>query len=124
MGKKADNSFYDGALNVLKNGMVRMAACSAEPANYAGIAAVRLAEATVATGDFTVANGDTSGRKVTVAAKSGVTISGSGTANHVVLHDNAAILGYATTCSNLVLTAGGGNTVNFPSWKIEILAPT
>ena len=124
MGKKADNSFYDSALNVLKNGMVRMAACSAEPANYAGIAAVALASATVASGDFTVANGDTSGRKVTVAAKSGVTISSSGTANHVVLHDNAAILGYATTCSNLVLTAGGGNTVYFPSRKLEILAPT
>ena len=28
MGKKADNSFYDGALNVLKNGMV-LIGCSA-----------------------------------------------------------------------------------------------
>lgn len=124
MAKKADNAFYDAALGWLRDNTVRMAACSAEPANYAGIAAVKLAEATLASGDFTIANGDTSGRKVTVAAKSGVTIDTSGTANHIVLHNNSAILGYVTTCSNLVLTAGAGNTVNFPAWRIEINAPT
>lgn len=123
MGKKADNAFYDAALGWLQSGMVRMAACSAEPANYAGIAAVRLAETTLASGDFTIANGDTSGRKVTIAAKSGVSISASGTANHIVLHNNSSILGYVTTCTALPLTSGAGNTVNFPSWKIEIAAP-
>lgn len=123
MGKKADNGFYDGAFGFLSTGMIRQTACSAEPANYAGIAAVALATATLASGDYTVAAGDVSGRKVTVAAKSGVTIDASGTANHVVLHDNASILGYVTTCDALVLTAGGGNTVNFPAWKIEIAAP-
>lgn len=124
MGMKADQAFYDAALNFLKNGMIRQTACSAEPANYAGIAAVALASATMASGDFTLAAGDVSGRKVTVAAKSGVTIDSSGTANHVVLHDNASILGYVTTSDPLVLTAGAGNTVNFPTWKIEIAAPT
>jgi len=100
-----------------------MTACSAAPANYAGIAAVALATATVAGGDFTVGAGDVSGRKVTVAAKSGVTIDSSGTATHVVLHDNDAILGYVTECDSLVLTSGGGNTVSFPAWDIEIAAP-
>lgn len=123
MAKKADQSFYDAALNSIKNGMTRMAACSAEPANFAGIAAVKLAEAAMAATDFTLAAGDVSGRKVTVAAKSAVLITGTGTANHVVLHDNSSILGYVTTCDNLVLTANGSNTVNFPQWKIEIAAP-
>lgn len=123
MAKKADNAFYDASFNWLRDNSIRMTACSAEPANYAGIAAVALATATVASGDFTNAAGDVSGRKVTVAAKSGVTIDASGTANHVVLHNNASILGYVTTCDALVLTAGPGNTVNFPSWKIEIAAP-
>lgn len=124
MGKKADNLFYDAALDWLRDNSIRMAACSAEPANYAGVAAVRLAEATVAAGDFTKAAGDVSGRKVTIAAKNGVEVTASGTANHVVLHNNSAILGYVTTCDSLVLTAGAGNTVNFPSWKVEINAPT
>lgn len=124
MAKKADDLFFDAAFDWLSTNSIRMTACSAEPANYAGIAAVALATATVGGGDFTKANGDVSGRKVTVAAKSGVTIDESGTANHVVLHDNSAILGYVTTCDALVLTAGGGNTVNFPAWDIEIADPT
>lgn len=123
MAKKAANQFYDGAFDFLGNNMIRQTACSAEPANYAGIAAVALATVPVASGDFTKAAGDVSGRKVTIAAKNGVTIDSSGTANHVVLHDNSAILGYVTTCDSLVLTAGAGNTVNFPSWKVEIAAP-
>ena len=123
MAKKADNGFYDGAFEFLSTGMIRQTACSAEPANYAGIAAVALATATMAPGDYTVAAGDVSGRKVTMTAKSGITIDASGTANHVVLHNNTTILGYTTTCDALVLTAGGGNTVNFPAWKIEIAAP-
>lgn len=123
MAKKADNLFYDGSFDWLSTNMIRQTACSAEPANYAGIAAVALATATMAGGDFTKAAGDTSGRKVTMSAKSGVTIDESGTANHVVLHDNSAILGYVTTSDALVLTAGAGNTVNFPAWKIEIAAP-
>lgn len=123
MSKEADNGFYGGAFSFLSSNMVRMTACSAAPANYAGIAAVALATATVAPGDFSVGNGDTSGRKVTIAAKNGVTIDVSGTANHVVLHDNSSIRGYVTEADPLALTAGPGNTVNFPSWKIEILAP-
>ena len=39
----------------------------------------------MASGDFTKANGDTSGRKLTVAAKSGVLIDASGTATHTAL---------------------------------------
>ena len=123
MGKKAATAFYDASFDWLSGNMIRQTACSAEPADYAGIAAVALASATLAGGDFTKAAGDTSGRKVTVAAKSGVTIDNSGTANHVVLHDNSAILGYVTTCDALVLTAGAGNTVNFPAWKIELASP-
>jgi hypothetical protein len=125
MTKAADQSFYDAALNVLKTGMIRQTACSAAPANYAGIAAVALATATMAEGDFTLAAGDVSGRKVTMAAKSGVTIDASGTADTVVLHDNSAILGYVTEVTTpLVLTAGAGNSVNFPAWKVTIVAPT
>lgn len=121
--KAADNGFYDGAFAFLSAGMVRMTACSAAPANYSEIATVALATATMAPGDYTVAAGGVSGRKVTMAAKNGVTIDASGTATHVVLHDNTSIRGYVTECDPLPLTAGAGNTVNFPSWAIEIADP-
>ena len=124
MGKKASNGFYDASFTWLRDNMTRMAACSSEPANFAAIAAATLAEVTLAPGDFTIANGDTSGRKVTISQKSGVNVTATGTANHVVLHNGTAILGYVTTCTALPLTAGPGNTVNFPAWKIEIAAPT
>lgn len=121
MAKWANDLMMDAALDYVA-GSVRMVACSAQPANYAGIAAVALADVTLAGGDFTKANGDTSGRKVTVAAKSSVQIDVSGTATHIALHDGTT-LRYVTTCTSLALTAGAGNTVNFPAWDIEIADP-
>jgi hypothetical protein len=120
MGKAVDNTVLDGALNVIDNA-TRMVACSAEPANFAGIAAVALADVVMGGGDFTDADGDTSGRKVTVAAKSGVTIDTSGDATHVTLDDGTTLL-YVTTCTSQPLTAG--NTVNFPAFDIEFADPT
>lgn len=121
MAKAVDNSVLDAAFGVVDNA-IRMAVCSSQPVNYAAIAAATLATATVAPGDFTIAAGDTSGRKVTIAAKSGVSISASGTATHIVLHDNVSVMQYVTTCTSQALTSG--NTVNIPAWKIEIAAPT
>ena len=121
MAKAVDNSVLDAALGIIDNA-IRMAVCSSQPANYAAIAAAKLAEATMAPGDFTIAAGDTSGRKVTMAAKSGVAITASGTATHIVLHDNASVMQYVTTCTSQALTSG--NTVNIPAWKVEIAAPT
>jgi hypothetical protein len=100
-----------------------MVACSAEPANYAGLAAVSLADVAMTGGDFTKANGDASGRKLTMAAKNGVAVDSNGTATHVALANTAtSTLRYVTTCTGQALTTG--STVNFPSWKIEIADPT
>lgn len=122
MAKAVDNTVLDAALNIMKNNSIRQAVCSSQPANYAAIAAATLATATMATGDYTVANGDTSGRKVTMTAKSSVTVSANGTATHIVLHDNSAVMHYVTTCTSQALTTA--NPVNIPAWKIEIAAPT
>ena len=118
MAKWQNDLMLDAALDYVA-GSTFAVACSAQPASYAGIAAVALADVALTGGDFTKANGDSSGRKVTVAAKSGVTIDTSGTATHVALRDGTT-LRYVTTCASLVLTAGAGNTVNFPAWKIEL----
>ena len=126
MAKSVHNDVLDGALNIVKNNATRMTVCSDEPTTYAeGNATYALAAVTVASGDFTNADGDTSGRKCTVAAKSGVLIDASGTATHIALLDvtNSKLL-YVTTCTSQALTANGSNTVDFPSWKFEIADPS
>lgn len=120
MAKVVDNTVLDAAFGIVDNA-IRMAVCSAQPANYAGIAAVTLAQATVAPGDFTIADGTTSGRKVTVAPKTAVSITASGSATHVVLHDNVSVMQYVTTCTTQALVSGG--TVDIGSWAIEIADP-
>lgn len=119
MAKMVDNSVLDGALGVIDNA-TRMVLCSAQPANFAGIAAVALADVVMAGGDFTIADGTTSGRKVTVAAKAGVAVDATGTGTHIVLDDGVTLL-YATTCASTAVTSGG--TVDIGSWSIEIADP-
>jgi hypothetical protein len=101
-----------------------MTVCSGQPANVAGISAVALADATLTpgdgNGDFTVGNGDTNGRKLTVAAQSNVDIDTSGTATHVVIDDGTNL--YITTCSSQALTSGG--TVTVPAVDIEVADPS
>jgi hypothetical protein len=102
--------------------------CSAEPANYAGIAAVTLAGPVALTpgdgnGDFVIAN-DTSGRKVTISQQADIDILTSGNATHIVLAVGGAtdLLKYVTTCTSQALVDTG--TVTVPAWKINIPDPT
>lgn len=125
MAKKYDDTVLDGSLLVADNATT-MHATSAEPANHAGIAAVSLADIAMTAGngngDYTIANGDTSGRKLTVLAQSGVVIDNTGTATHVVGTDGTTLL-WCTTCTSQALTAAG--TVDFPAFDVmEINDPT
>lgn len=118
MAKAASDGFIDGGLNAI-DGSTALTVTSAQPANQAGIAAVALASVVIDGSDFTKANGDTSGRKVTVAQQTDISISSSGTATHVVIDDGTDI--YVTTCTSQALTSGG--TVTVPAWDIEIADP-
>lgn len=123
MGKAAPDTTLDPVLTKIATA-TRLCVCSAEPANFAGIAAVLLASVAVTpgdgAGDFTIANGDVSGRKVTVAQQTAMAIAASGTATHIVL-DDGAILTFVTTCTAQALTSGG--TVTSPAWDVEIADP-
>lgn len=124
MAKYANDEIMDAALDVIATA-TRMDVCSAQPANFAGISAVALADVTLDSSDFSKANGDTSGRKVTVGAQNGVLIDTSGTATHVALSrvsDSTLLL--VTTCTSQALTANGSNTVNVPAFDDEIADPT
>lgn len=124
MGKSVHDDVLDAALNYIDSNCTRMVLCSAQPTTYTeGNATYALADVTMAGGDFTPGNGDSSGRKLTIAAKTGVTVDTTGTGTHVCLLDvsNSKLL-YVTTCTSQAVGAGG--TVDFGSWKIEIADPT
>jgi len=120
MGKKVNDAVMDAACAKIATG-VTLTVCSAEPADFAGIAAVALASSALiagdGNGDYTIANGDTSGRKVTIAQQSNLSIDTSGDATHIAIDDGATLL-LVTTCTTQTLTAGG--TVTVPAFKDEI----
>lgn len=120
MGKSVHNDVLDASHDETALADL-MTVCSAEPTTRTeAVTTFKLADVAMAGGDFTKADGDTSGRKVTVASKSGVPVDSSGTATHVALVDATRLL-RVTTCTSQALTAG--NTVNFPSHKYEIADP-
>lgn len=124
MAKFAHNDVLDAPWNYIKTNCTRQIACSAQPADFAGVAAVSVADVAMSAADFTLADGTTSGRKMTVAAKNGVAVDATATANHIVLVDDTNLkLLYVTTAANLALTAGAGNAVNFPAWSAEFADP-
>lgn len=123
MGKSVHNDVLDASHTKTATG-TRVTVCSAEPANFAGIAAVKLADETltagIGNGDWTVADGDTSGRKITMAQQANVPIDNSGTATHIAIDDGTILL-RVTTCTSQALTAGG--TVTIPATDFEIADP-
>lgn len=124
MAKAAPDIVLDAPADVIDQSD-KMIACSAQPTTFAEAnATFALADAAMTPDtDYTKADGDVSGRKVTMAAKNGVTVDTSGTATHVALVRTAdSSLRYVTTCTSQALTSG--NTVNFPAWKVETRDPT
>ena len=121
MGLSVHNDVLDAAFDVIRDNCNEMMANNAEPTTRTeAITTFMLADQLMASTDFTIGEGDTSGRKVAVAAKLGATVDSTGTATHVSLVDGTRLL-YVTTCTTQVLTAA--NTVDFPTWDIEILDP-
>lgn len=120
MSKTVNETKLDAALALFEGTKIHV--CSAAPANYAGIAAVQLATATIS-GAYVKSAGDTSGRKNTLPAQAAVPISATGTANHVAVSDGSSDLFIVTSLSaTQALTSGG--TVDVGAFDHEINAPT
>lgn len=123
MAKSVHTDVLDGALNVIKNNADKMVLCSQQPLTFTEAnTTYALADVAMVSGDYTLAAGDVSGRKATVAAKATVPVDANGTGNHVALVDtvNSKLL-YVTTCTAQAVAAG--NNVNFPAWDIEFADP-
>lgn len=124
MAKSAPDGFFDAAFDWLDQATT-MIVCSAQPTTYAeATTTYALADVAVTPDtDFTKSAGTPSGRRVTVAAKSGVTVDATGTGNHIALvRTTDSSLRYVTTCTPQGLTAG--NTVNIPAWSVTIPQPS
>lgn len=134
MARSVNNTVLDAALAYVADNGVRLDVCATEPLTYAEAtttgdgsgAANSLATYTLTAGDgngdYTIADGDTSGRKLTVAAQTGATIDQTGTADHLAITDNVSELIYVTTITSQGITSGG--TVDTSAWDIEIADPT
>jgi hypothetical protein len=102
---------------------------SGEPTSYSDAAstkdlATHVLTAGAGNGDWTKANGDTSGRKLTLAAQNGITVDHTGTATYwaIGISGSSKLMAYGTLTSQALTQ---GNTVNFPALDVdEIADPT
>lgn len=122
MAKSATDAVLDGTLDVIALGTL-LTVCNAEPTTYTeAITTFKLADVVIDSGDFTKANGDTNGRKVTVGQQADVPIDTTGTATHVaIVTTSGTLMRIVTTCTSQALTSGG--TVTVPAFDYEISDP-
>jgi len=121
MSKFASDAVLDSLLDKVATGTI-LTVCSAQPTSRTeAVTTYKLADVVVDSGDFTKADGDVSGRKVTIGQQTDVPVDSNGTATHVAICDGSNLL-YVTTCTSQVLTSG--NTVTVPAWKIEVSDPS
>lgn len=121
MAKFVTDSAMDAALGIIDDGTI-LTVCSAQPTTRTeAVTTYALADvvltAGAGNGDFVLANGDTSGRKLTVTQQADIPIDTSGTATHVAICDATNLL-LVTTCTSQALTSGG--TVTVPAFDLEI----
>lgn len=120
MAKYTDDYVLDGAATRISEGN-QLRICAGQPTSFADSTTRNLGSIAMTTGlgtHYTLANGDVSGRKVTVAARSAISITASGTADHVAIVDtvNSRLL-HVTTMPAQAVTSG--NTANTAAWDAE-----
>jgi hypothetical protein len=124
MGKLIPDAKLDEMLALIADQCTRVTICSTQPTTYTeGNATHALADVTVTAGagngDFTIGNGDTNGRKLTLVQQTGVTVDTTGTAQHIALLDVAGTeLLAVTTCTSQSVTSGNTATIN--AFDIEL----
>lgn len=115
---------YDNGLTVLDTEANRIDICSSEPTTYSAATSSASLGNTTSITISAPTDGDTSGRKVTVSAISGASVTGTGTATHFAITDTSNTRLLATGS----LSGGGqsvtsGNTFSLTALDIEIPDP-
>jgi hypothetical protein len=120
---RLENPVYDAALQVLIDDGDRLDLCSQEPTSYTEATSTYSLgnQTTITIG--TIADGDVSGRKVTVSATTGGSIGATGTATHYAISDTTGTqllaAGELTTSQQVV----SGNSFTTEAFDIEIPDP-
>lgn len=130
MAKFQDDQMLNVALSAIADNVTLITVCSGQPTTYAaatsavsGANGFEVARTVVSGADFTIADGDSSGRKVTIGQQTSLTVSATGGANHIALCSQASSrLWYVTTATSQNLTSGNQLTIN--AWDIEIADAT
>jgi len=129
--KYANDSMMDAALSWVKTNGVKMYVTtasidSASTPSYTKItstAALTAAISMSSLASVSLADGDTSGRKLSVPQKASIAVTGSGTAARVCLvNSSGSVVTYVTTCTSQALASG--NTITIPTWDIEVRDPS
>lgn len=128
MGLFCHDDILDLLLDGLANSGDRLCVCSTEPTTYTEATstyklAIHTLTAGDGNGDWTIANGDASGRKLTLAEQAAISVDATGTAAHIAIADsgNSKLL-FVLNCTSQSLTQG--NTVTVPTFDIEVADPT
>lgn len=117
-----DTSVLDAALDKIATSTA-LHICSGSPTTRAAVLSASLATVALTGGDFTKAAGDVDGRKVTVAAKTGVAVTAAGTPARYCLIDGTTLLAWANVnVASPNLTTG--STTDIPATAFEVGAPT
>ena len=120
---RLENPVYDAALQVLIDDGDRLDLCSQEPTSYTEATSTYSLGNKTAITIGTIADGDVSGRKVTISATTGGTIGSTGTATHYAISDTTGTqllaAGELTTSQQVV----SGNTFTTEAFDIEIPDP-
>lgn len=122
--KYAPDAMIDYSLNYVAGSATRVCVCSGMPASFADAFTTNiLAGLPMVSGCVTGPADHTSGRKITIVARTGASITSSATASSVALVNVASsTLLYVTSCTEQALTDGG--SVDIPEWTISIADPT
>lgn len=118
MAKYMPDAVIDSMLDVLA-AATELTICSTQPTSYTEAhTTYMLVNHTLTGGDFSKSNGDTSGRKLVLAAQNGLSVTNAGTALHYALTitGSTTLLLVGTVTSQVL---GVGNSVNFPATDVD-----
>ena len=115
MAKFVHDDALDAALAYIRDNANELVLLNADPGSTYSNAhsAYALGKITVDSSDFTIANGDSSGRKITVTAQSSIGIGTTGNCNHIAINDtdNSKVL-LVTTVTSQAVTSGNAASTN------------
>lgn len=78
----------------------------------------KLADVTVDSGDWTIADDPTSGRRITFTQQTGVPVDVAGTADHLAVVDGSRLLLVIPLSASVVVTGGNTMTINSFTYRI------